>query len=338
MKTIVLNQPGQLFLSDSRAPAAPADREAVVCVRRVGVCGTDLHAFQGNQPFFTYPRVLGHELAVEVVSVSENEPGLAPGSVCAVEPYLNCGHCYACRRGRPNCCVNMLVLGVHIDGGLREFISVPTAKLHPSRALSLDQLALVEPLSIGAHAVARAQLAGDECALVIGVGPIGLAVIQFASLSGARIFALDPDSERLAYCQQHFGVEVLSFEADVVEQLQALTAGDLPAAVFDATGNPRSMSRAFDYVAHGGRLVFVGLCEGEIEFSDPNFHRREMTLLSSRNATGEDFRKTIALLEQGKIEVASWISHRVAFRDVPAQFPTWVSPKAGFIKAVIEVS
>lgn len=337
MKTIVLDKPGAFRFTDTAPPARPGPGEALVRVRRIGICGTDLHAYRGKQPFFSYPRILGHELGVEVVEVAANNRGLAPGDRCAVEPYLNCGKCIACRRGKPNCCVELKVLGVHADGGMREAIVVPIEKLHRSQTLSLEQLALVETLGIGAHAVSRAAPAAGEWALVIGAGPIGLSVMQFAVEAGARVIVMDINEARLNFCRRHLRVEetVVAGEG-ALEHIKALTGGDLPTAVFDATGNPASMAGAFDMVAHGGRLVFVGLFIGDVTFHDPHFHRREMTLLSSRNSTPADFARIIALIEQGRIDTAPWITHRAAFDEMVGQFPAWLDPASGVIKAMVE--
>jgi 2-desacetyl-2-hydroxyethyl bacteriochlorophyllide A dehydrogenase len=339
MKAITLKEPGHLALTDSSAADKPGAGEALVRVRRVGVCGTDLHAFKGEQPFFTYPRVLGHELGVEVVSLGGGDgAGLRVGDRCAVEPYLNCGACVACRRGKTNCCARLEVLGVHTDGGMCEFIKVPTAKLHPSATLSLDQLALVEPLSIGAHAVARAAVEPGEFALVVGAGPIGLSVIQFARLAGARCIVLDVNEERLRFARQHFGIELTVAAGNgATERLREITAGEMPTAVFDATGNARSMAASFDFMAHGGRLIFVGLFQGDVTFHDPDAHRRELTLLCSRNSTGDDFRRIIRRLEAGEFDVAPWITHRAAFGAVVEEFPHWLNPQSQFIKALVEV-
>lgn len=338
MKTIILDRPGQLSLTETPPPTRPAANEAAVRVRRVGVCGTDLHAFKGEQPFFTYPRVLGHELGVEVVGVGENAGGLRVGDRCAVEPYLSCGACFACRRGKSNCCVRLQVLGVHADGGMREVITVPAGKLHRSETLSFDQLALVEPLCIGAHAVARAGVEAGEVALVVGAGPIGLSVAQFARASGAKVVIMDVNRERLDFAREHFDVEdAVEAGEGAAARLREMTAGDMPAVVFDATGNPRSMNASFDIPAHGGRLVFVGLFQGDVTFHDPDAHRRELTLLCSRNATGADFRRVMSLLEAGEIDIAPWITHRVSFADAVGQFDRWLDPQSRFIKAVIEV-
>jgi 2-desacetyl-2-hydroxyethyl bacteriochlorophyllide A dehydrogenase len=339
MKTVRLEEPGRLALVDTDAPAAPGGGEALVRVRRVGVCGTDLHAFGGSQPFFSYPRILGHELGVEVIAAGPGVSNVTAGDRCSVEPYLNCGACIACRRGRPNCCTELRVLGVHVDGGMREELVVPARKLHPSASLELDQLALVETLAIGCHAVERAAPAAGEFALVIGAGPIGLSVMQFASEAGARVIALDVSAGRLEFCRRalHVPHTLNPATEDPVRGLLRITGGDLPTAVFDATGNPRSMAAAFDYPAHGGKLVFVGLFQGDVAFSDPNFHRRELTLLASRNALPADFTRIIGLIESRRIDTAPWITHRSTLAGVAGAFPSWTRPEIGVIKAMIEV-
>ncbi|MBV9489126.1 MAG: zinc-binding alcohol dehydrogenase family protein [Verrucomicrobia bacterium] len=341
MQAIRLEEPGRLALLSTEGPPPTESlppEDALVRVRRIGVCGTDIHAFHGRQPFFQYPRILGHELGVEVVAVGSSTKNVKPGDRCSVEPYLNCGTCVACRRGKPNCCVNLQVLGVHTDGGMREAFIVPSRKLHPSARLTLDQLALVETLGIGCHAVDRAQLEAGEFVLVIGAGPIGLAVVQFAIEAAAQAIVLDVNPKRLDFCREQLGVPhaVNAARENPLETLKTITSGDLPTAVFDATGNPQSMKGAFDYPAHGGRLVFVGLFQGEVTFNDPNFHRRELTLLASRNARPEDFTRIMHLIEAGRIDTAPWITHRASFADAVTEFPGWTKPETGVIKAVIE--
>lgn len=338
MRTIVLDSPGQLSLHDTEEPRPPGPGEALIRIRRVGVCGTDLHAFRGEQPFFTYPRILGHELGVEVVAAGPDVRDLPAGARCAVEPYFNCGHCPACRRGKTNCCLNLKVFGVHIDGGMRDRAIVPAARLHPSPTLSFEQLALVEPLSIGAHAVARAQVAENERVLVVGAGPIGLSAIQFALLAGARVLAMDVSERRLAFCAAQWPeVTCIDGRDDPLAKLQNIVGDDLPTAVFDATGNAQSMMSAFQYVAHGGRLIFVGLVQGDVTFHDPDFHRRELTLLSSRNATGADFQRIIGYLEAGDIALAPWVTHRAPIESMIEAFSRWFDRDSGIIKAVVEL-
>jgi threonine dehydrogenase-like Zn-dependent dehydrogenase len=250
MKAVLLEEPGKFSLIDLDSPGDPRPGEALVRVKRIGICGTDLHAFQGNQPYFEYPRILGHELGVEIVAVGKNEFGLEVGDRCAVEPYLTCGRCVACRKGRTNCCVHLKCLGVHTDGGMRDTMILPTAKLHKSETLSLDQLALVETLGIGAHAVERAALAPGEAVLVIGVGPIGLSVVKFAKQKQAQVIVMDLDETRLNFCRQTLGIEqCIRGNLNLLDQFREGLSGELPTTVFDCTGSPRSMMNAFEYVA-----------------------------------------------------------------------------------------
>jgi threonine dehydrogenase-like Zn-dependent dehydrogenase len=322
------------------AGAGPSAGHALVRVRRVGLCGTDFHAFRGRQPFVTYPRILGHELGVEVVAISGGAPAaVAVGDRCAVEPYLNCGECHACRAGRTNCCVSLRVLGVHCDGGLQEWLELPLAKLHPSPSLSFDELALVEPLSIGAHAVRRAQLTPGELVLVIGSGPIGYATMAAACAAGARVWAMDVSDERLQFCATRLplaGARLI--REDVVQELTALSLEEPPTAVFDATGNATSMTKAFDVMPAGGRLIFVGLVRDNIAFNDPEFHRRELTLFASRNATAEDFRQVMTWIESGRLDARALVTHRVQFDRLVEEFPTLLEEGPRVFKTLVEFS
>jgi 2-desacetyl-2-hydroxyethyl bacteriochlorophyllide A dehydrogenase len=322
MRQIVLEQPGN-FQEQFTAPEPAGQGDAFVRVHRVGVCGTDLHAFAGRQPFFTYPRILGHELGVEVISAPKNSRKIGEGTRCAVEPYISCGHCHACRLGRPNCCESLKVLGVHCDGGMRPFLKIPIELLHPSDKLSLDQLALIETLGIGAHAVARSGLREGEDALVVGAGPIGLAVIQFAQVAGARVRMLEISRPRRTFVER-LGVETL-------EKFD----GRLADVVFDATGNPAAMEASFDYTAHGGRLVFVGLVQARISFDDAQFHRRELTVFATRNSCN-DFPRIIHMIEEGSIDTSPWITTRMGLADVPAEFPL-LRQQENLVKAMVEV-
>lgn len=324
MLQIVLQRPGEFASAQAPTPL-PAAGEALVRVRRIGVCGTDLHAFTGRQPFFEYPRILGHELGVEIVELGPGNEGcsLRPGDRCAVEPYLRCGHCAACRAGRYNCCETLLCLGVHADGGMRQWISLPVELLHGSSKLSVEELALVETLGIGAHAVARGQLQEGESALVVGAGPIGLATTQFALLAGGHVTVLEPNATRRNFVER-FGAAALD-AAD----------GRTYDVVFDATGSAVAMAASLYHVAHGGRLVFVGLTRDNVALDDPTLHRREVTLYASRNSC-HDFPRIIALIESGRLDTEPWITHRLDLAEVPAVF-AGLATSPGLIKAMIAV-
>ena len=336
MKTIVLDAPETLRLIDTQAPPEPGRGEALVRVHRVGVCGTDLHSYRGRNPFLVYPRIMGHELGVEVVAIGSGVTALKIGDRCSVEPYLNCGRCVACRRGKSNCCAKLEVLGVHVDGGMREFIVLPAQKLHVANDLAYDQLALVETLGIGAHAVQRAGIERDAHTLIIGAGPIGLSALTFARLATKNLMALDVNAERLAFASEIFGLaHTFLTGPSTLDDVLAATDGELPTTVIDATGNAESMTRAFDYVAPGGTLVYVGWVQSDLAFSDPHLHRREISLLASRNALPDDFTRIIHHIRAGEVDTRPWITHRATAEETVAAFPTWLRPETGTIKAML---
>ncbi|ULL18102.1 alcohol dehydrogenase [Paenibacillus sp. H1-7] len=337
MKAIVCEEPNRFEMKETDMPKAAAG-EALVRIRRIGICGTDLHAYRGNQPYFEYPRILGHELAGEIVEIGSNANGLKAGDMVTIMPYIECGQCIACRSGKTNCCTKMSVLGVHQDGGMREYMTVPADHLLSTEGLTFDQTAIVECYSIGAHAVRRAAIEQGEFALVIGAGPIGLGVMKFAKLAGAKVIALDINDERLEFCKQWAPADfTVNAKKDPVQEIEAITGGDFPTVVLDATGNAKSMESALRYVAHGGRLVYVGLVKSDIAFSDPEFHKREMSIVSSRNATRVDFEHVIRSIRDGHIDTRSFITHRVGFDDMIGEYESWLKPETGVIKAVVEL-
>ncbi|WP_161890456.1 zinc-binding alcohol dehydrogenase family protein [Pontibacter russatus] len=337
MKTLVCTTPGKLDYAEGEKPELAKGR-AIIRMKRIGICGTDLHAFEGTQPYFSYPRILGHELAGELVDF-DDAPGFQAGEAVTFVPYFSCGHCIACRTGKPNCCASIQVCGVHIDGGMVEFLSVPSAALVHGEGLSYDALALVEPLAIGAHGVRRAAVQAGEFVLVVGAGPIGLGTMEFARIAGAHVIALDINEARLEFCKEKLDIPhtVHAGAADVEAQLQRITQGDMPTVVIDATGNQKAINNAFRYMAHGARYVLIGLQKGDICFSHPEFHKREATLMSSRNATRADFEHVISSMKKGLIDPTTYITHRVMFDDVAREFEGWLSPESGVIKVIVEV-
>ncbi len=337
MQSIVLEVPGQFRQVEVPDIEQVEAHEALIRIHRIGICGTDIHAYKGDQPFFSYPRRLGHELGAEVVALGTSVVHLNIGDRVSVEPYLTCGHCQACTMGKSNCCESLQCLGVHTDGGMAEYIKVPAIKLHKSAVLTYEQLALVETLGIGCHAVNRAQINDNDIVLVIGAGPIGLSILQFATQTKATIVLMDANPDRLNFANTMFNIHhsVLVDKAIDDSYLRQLLGGLLPTVVLDATGNKNSMTQAFQYVAHGGKLVYVGLIQGDITFFDPHLHRREISLLASRNSVAADFKRIIADMEAGKINTDSWISHRAAFADMPAVFEEWLKPQNQVIKAMV---
>ncbi|KQW49766.1 MULTISPECIES: zinc-binding alcohol dehydrogenase family protein [unclassified Roseateles] len=335
MLTVSCESPGVL-LSQERPLPQRAPGEVLLRVKRVGVCGTDLHIFTGHQPYLSYPRVMGHELS-GIVEQADADSGFQHGDAVYVMPYLSCGHCIACRQGKTNCCVRIQVLGVHRDGAFAEYVSVPQRFVGKADGITLDQAAMVEFLAIGAHAVRRGDVAAGQRVLVVGAGPIGIGAMLFASLRGATVTAIDGRQDRLDFSRRHAGVAaaVPLGEGDEAA-LSRLTEGEFFDVVFDCTGNAAAMERGFRFLAHGGRYVLVSIVQGDIRFSDPEFHKREATLLSSRNATTEDFETVMKAMRDGLVPDAALATHRLALADVPTGFSRLLDPAEGVIKAIVE--
>jgi 2-desacetyl-2-hydroxyethyl bacteriochlorophyllide A dehydrogenase len=322
MKQIVLDSPG-IFLERDVPLPEPAEGEALLRMEKVGVCGSDFHAFAGRHPIYTYPRVIGHELSATVIGIDSNENGIQVGDKCAIEPYVACGQCRACSRGKNNCCEQLRVLGIHVDGGLQEYFSAPISLLHKSDLLSLDQLALVETLGIGAHAVLRSGLTASDSAIVVGAGPIGIAVAQFAAASGAKINIIEKVESRRKFVQE------MGYNAFPASE------GRLADVVFDATGNAAAMGESLTCVATGGSLVFVGLTREPVYIDDSLFHRKEATIMASRNSYGL-FPEIIRKIEEGLIDTSHWITDRLTLNQIAIEFETLPS-RPGLIKAIVDV-
>jgi alcohol dehydrogenase len=343
MHAIEFTAPKSISVIDVPDAPAPGPGEATVRTHRMGICGTDLSCYLGKFPFFDYPRIPGHELGVEVVAVGEGVTQVQPGDRCSLEPYFNDPTSRPSKKGHSNCCPGVQVIGVHMNGGLRQgTYTVPAHKLHPGPELSYEQLALVETLAIGYHAVARAKPQAGETVLVIGAGPIGLSALEFLKLiDGLNVIVMDMAAHRLEFCAKALGLtQGVRFQADGshFKEIDDLSHGHLADVVIDATGSPQSMSSCLEYAAFTGRVVYVGVTSEEIHFPHaPILHRRELTLMASRNAQPHEFTAIIDLIRQGKVDTDPWVTHRVPFDQVPARFADFTDPATGAIKAVIEV-
>lgn len=341
MKALQLEKPESWRPIDIPQPGAPGPDEVRVKVQRIGICGTDIAGYLGKMPFFSYPRIPGHELGVEVLELGPGVQSVKPGDRCSVEPYMNCQRCYACERGRMNCCESLKVLGVMMDGGMTEQMILPARKLHVANKLTPDQCALVETLAIGCHAVNRGAAKPGDNVLVIGAGPIGLSVLEFVKLSGARTIVMDMNEARLEFCRTKMGIRqtiLAKGDGQEAEAVKALTDGHCADLVIDATGSNKSMSQCLSYAAFGGRVVYVGITQQDITFPHaPVLHRRELTLLASRNALPGDFTRIIKLIEDGRIDTGPWITHQTGFDSLIERFPSYTKPETGVIKAVVSM-
>lgn len=323
MKSIVCHAPQKMeIMINQDLKTTLAKQEVLINIKRIGVCGTDIHAYGGNQPFFTYPRILGHELSGIVEDIGGSVEGIKKGDIVAVLPYMNCGQCIACSNGKENCCVDMKVVGVHRDGGMAETLTIPAKQVVVVNQLSLDEAAIIEPLGIGAHAIRRANIQKGETVLVIGAGPIGMGIARFAKLAGATTMIMDINEERLQSCKTwtESDVSILAGEGAYQAVLDG-NDGELPTIVIDATGNKGSMLKAFDFVSHGGKLIYVGLIKDVISFDGPEFHAKELTLMGSRNATKKDFEYVIECIDKGLVK-DSYITNKIKFNEVIDFFAT----------------
>lgn len=337
MKILVCKTPGEFEYRQKAKPALERN-QAIIKIERIGICGTDLHAFEGTQPYFEYPRVLGHELAGTLIEC-DNAPGFSPGETVTFIPYFNCGECIACRSGKPNCCVNLKVCGVHTDGGMVEYLSVPAYSLIHGEGLSGDELALAEPQAIGAHGIRRANLKKGEITLVVGAGPIGMGAMEFARVAGGEVIAMDTNDHRLSVCREKLNIRHVLNAASpgTMEQLKEITNGEMPSVVIDATGNQTAINNAFRYMSHGGRYILIGLQKDNITFQHPEFHKREGTLMSSRNATRQDFEQVIRAMKTGQVHPLSYVSDHVKFSQVKEEFKRWLDPGNKTLKVMVEM-
>ena len=337
MKTLICQQPHQIEYIERDIPSLK-EGEALLKTRAVGICGTDIHAFAGRQPFFSYPRVLGHEICGVVEETGSACTRVKKGLRYSVIPCIPCGSCAACQEGKTNCCENVSLYGVHQDGGFSEYLAVREENLVelPS-SLSDNAGALVECFAIGAHAVRRADIRPQQNVLIVGAGPIGLAAAAIAKAKGGRVVVADIDAGRRQQISEKQAVATLDPTLQSYpEDLKACFDGQLACVLMDATGNKASMSRSVDLIRHGGKIVFIGLYIGELQLDDPTFHKKETTLLASRNATREDFECVIALMADGVLHEGLMVNKEYDFYSFGDGYKEDVVENKKLVKGVIK--
>lgn len=335
INTLVCQEPKKLIW-EKRSISEPNSNEAKIKIKTVGICGTDIHAWGGNQPFFSYPRVLGHEICGEIVQLGSNKSEFKVGQQVAVIPYVACQKCPSCLSGRTNCCENISVIGVHQDGGFADYLNVPVTNLLPAEGIAPEAAALIEPFAISAHAVRRAAVQTDEAILVVGAGPIGLGVAAIAHADGAQVVVADTSEARRNHVDKYLSLPTVDPSADnFEEQLKQLFAGALPLKVIDATGNQHAMNNTVNLIRHGGTIVFVGLFKGNLQISDPDFHKKETTMMGSRNATPEDFEKVGRLMANNQLNAEMMLTHHYQFTSLAEIYEQEVINNRELIKGVI---
>jgi 2-desacetyl-2-hydroxyethyl bacteriochlorophyllide A dehydrogenase len=333
MRAIQCTAPETLALVDAPRPELQPGWVRVA-VKHIGICGTDYHIFEGNFPFFDYPRIIGHELSGVVIDPNGN-PGFTEGQPLVINPYLTCGTCPACREGKANCCETLKVVGVHADGGMADELVMPAGNLYPAEGISLRDAAMVEFLAIGAHAVRRTELKPQSRVLVVGSGPIGLGVAYFARIAGADVTVLDAAPDKIE-ATRALGFTTFSPAETESADFTAIRQSGFD-AVFDATGSIKAMNASFFHARNGGAYTLVGVIKGDLVFPDSEFHRREMTLRASRNATKVDFEHVMASIRSGAVPTDKLATHTTTLEAVPRDMPVWAHDRTGLIKAIVNV-
>jgi threonine dehydrogenase-like Zn-dependent dehydrogenase len=335
MKALVIEGPRSARVTERPRPQ-PAQGEVLVRVARGGMCGTDLSIFLGKNPLVAYPRVIGHEISGIIEDAGpQTDRRWQPGTPVALNPYKNCGNCRACRLGRPNACRDNQTLGVQRDGALAEYVVVPEARLVTSSVLSLDQLALVEPFSIGMHAVVRGRAAAEEWVGVIGCGGVGAGALAGAASRGAKVMGLDVDAGKLARARRLGAVEVVDSTApDAADRVRDLTGGDGLALTIEAGGSPATYQLALELAAPCGRVVCIGWVKGPVSLEVRHIVAKELEILGSRNATTE-LADVIALFESGQIDPLELVTHRVPLEAAPATLEQWAGDPAAVGKILV---
>lgn len=337
MKTLICNKPYDLEYITQPVPTIEAN-EVLLKVKAVGICGTDIHAYTGRQPFFSYPRVFGHEICGEIVEIGAGCKKVKTGDKVAVIPAVSCQKCSACKNGKTNCCENISLYGVHQDGGFSEYLAVyENNVVVVPQEFSDISVAFIECFAIGAHAVRRAEIKKAENVLVVGAGPIGLVTAAIAKAEGAHVVIVDIDEKRCQHAENCLNVKTFTpKQADYSEQIKESFNGALADVIFDVTGNKSSMSGSVNHICHGGKIVFVGLYIGDLILDDPTFHKKETTLLSSRNATRQDFEKVISLYQAGALSEDILLSHKFSFDEVGFTYAKEIVENKDLIKAALE--
>ena len=337
MKALVLKKPGEAVLEQV---AEPPDRgeELLLKVQMVGLCGSDLNSFRGKNPMVTFPRILGHEVAATVVEGNRQDPKLIAGVNVTMSPYTSCGKCASCRRHRPNACQFNQTLGVQRDGAMTEFITMPADKLYAA-SLSIKELCLVEPLTVGFHAAARGRVTADDTVTVFGCGGVGLGAISGCHFFGARTIAVDVDDAKLEIARKAGASHAINTRKGSLHQgLLDLTDGLGPDVVIEAIGLPETFRSAIDEVALTGRVVYIGYPKEPVTYETRLFVQKELDILGSRNALPEDFRRVIKMLEDGRFPVEDAVTEIVPMEDAPRMLKEWSDDPSRFTKIMVDLS
>ncbi len=337
MKAVVIKTPGKLIVKDLNTPV-PGPGEVLLQMQYVGLCGSDLSTYLGKNPMVSYPRIPGHEISGVITELGEDIPdGYKVGDAVTVVPYTNCGNCPSCRRGRAHACRDNQTLGVQREGAMQEYITVPWQKILPAPGLNELELAMVEPLTVGFHAIMRGRVEESDLVMVLGCGMIGAGAIASAVLAGAIVIAVDIDEHKLELARllgaQH---TINSLTSDLHSELESITGGDGPDVVVEAAGNPLTYRAAVDEVAFTGRVICIGYAGSEVSFATKLFVQKEIDIMGSRNATPEDFKAVISYLEQHTFPLDLMITQKVKPEDAARALKRWADDPGKVMKILVD--
>ncbi len=334
MKAVFMRGPGAVEIGDVAEPIRKPG-EALLRVRYVGLCGTDLNSYRGRNPLVSYPRIPGHEIAATIAEIDDGDAAFSVGSDVTLSPYTSCGGCAACRNNRNNACQFNQTLGVQRDGALAEYISVPVEKLYTGR-LGLQELCLVEPLTVGCHAVSRARVRSSDTVAILGCGGVGLGAVAASAFRGANTIAVDIDDGKLEVARKAGAASLINSQRqDPVAAIRELTGGLGPQVVIEAIGQPETFRAAVDLAAYTGRVVYIGYAKEPVTYETKLFVQKELDIMGTRNALPEDFREVIRMLEEHRFPVEAAISAIVEAEDAAEILAAWDGNPARYTKIMV---
>ncbi|MBR6257710.1 MAG: zinc-binding alcohol dehydrogenase family protein [Lachnospiraceae bacterium] len=337
MKTVLINEPYQIAVTDTEKPV-PKEGEALLKVLYGGICGADVASYTGNQPFTTYPRIPGHEFSAQIISIPENDKGLKPGDIITANPYFNCGGCYSCKRGFVNCCTDNQTMGVQRDGAFREYISMPVERIYEGKGLSAKELALVEPFTISYHALHRAPVKEGDNVLVVGAGPIGLFALIAAKAQGAKVYVADILQGRLEKAL-HFGADgvINSKDQDIIEETKKITGGNGFDVCVEACGQSVTFLSCIDCAAFAANIILIGNGKKETTFLHSLLIKKELNVFGSRNSYPTDFAAVIDLIASGRVNVLDMVSDVYPIARADEAFKALAANDGSLAKVLIEI-
>jgi 2-desacetyl-2-hydroxyethyl bacteriochlorophyllide A dehydrogenase len=335
MKTLFIEEANKIAIKEVEMPLRKSG-EALLKIKYCGICGSDVATYTGNQPFATYPRIPGHEFSAEIVEIDDNRFGLKKGMIVTANPYFNCGHCYSCRRGKVNCCEDNQTMGVQRDGSFSEYITMPIERIVDGKGLDAKTLALIEPFSIGYHAINRGDVKAGDKVLIMGAGPIGIFAMISAVLKGAEVYVADVLQRRLELAKELGAAGTInSGKENLVEKVKEITKGCGMDVTVEAAGLPVTFLNCIDNVCFGGKLILIGNGKKETTFNHSILLKKELDVYGSRNSL-HDFEPLVEIVNSGKVDINKLITDIYNLEEAPEAFEALKNNDGTMAKVLID--